>query len=62
MAGGWGIVNNHPRFIKPAYDHNLLCRALHGLGYLWGSVDPRGFGWIWGKFQQTADWIWARLK
>ena len=38
-------------------------RALHGLGYPWGSMDPRGFGWIWvKKNQKTAVWFGARVK
>ena len=26
-----------------------MTRALHGLGYPWGSMDRRGLGWIWVK-------------
>ena len=31
---------------------HLCCvpnRTLQGLGYPWGSMDPRGFGWIWNE-------------
>ena len=26
---------------------SCTARALHGLGYPWGSMDLREFGWIW---------------
>ena len=30
--------------VGPFLDGPLLTRAPHGLGYSWGSIDPRGFG------------------
>ena len=38
-------------------------RALHGLGYPWGSMDRHGLGWIWvKKNQNTAVWFGFGLR
>ena len=30
-----------------------------GLGYPWGSIDPRGFGWIWVKNKKNCGLVWG---